>query len=136
MSQASRIVLTALIPCALLAGCSKKEVKPEPTPVASPAAKAEPIVVPSKADYVVQKGDSLWKISGKDKVLGDSFKWPLLYKANRDQIEDPDLIEPRADLSYDKNYSETDIAEAVKKAKETPKYVPHSTPRKDLPLKY
>jgi hypothetical protein len=69
-------------------------------------------------------------------VLGDSFRWPLLFKANRDQIADPDLIEPRQDLSYKKQYSSEEIEDAIRKAKETPPYVPHSTPRKSLPVKY
>ena len=90
----------------------------------------------AKASYIVKKGDSLWKISGKSKVLGDSFRWPLLFKANRDQIEDPDLIEAKLDLSYKTSYSQEEITDAVQKAKDTPAFVPHDSPRKSLPVKY
>lgn len=101
-------------------------VPPLPTPL--------PTAVPNS--YVVQKGDSLWKIAGEENVLGDYFRWPLLFKANRDQIIDPDLIEPAQDLTWSSDYSVPDVEDAVSKAKETPPYVPHSAPRKQLPLKY
>jgi len=44
--------------------------------------------------YLVKKGDCLWKIAGKKEVYGNSYKWLLLYHANRDQIYDPNLIFP------------------------------------------
>lgn len=116
---------------AVVAGCSKPPVlKPEPTPT--------PVVekVDTTSNYVVKPGDSLWKIATTDSVMGDPFRWPLLYKANRDQIQDPDLIEPKQDLQFKKDYSESEVADAVKKAKVTPPYAPHATPRKSLPVKY
>jgi len=132
MKRAAKIPLVVLVSSAFaFSGCSTPKPKPEPTP--TPEAKVE---APAKANYVVKPGDSLWKISGEDSVLGDSFRWPLLYKENRDQIQDPDLIEPKQDLGYKKEYAESEIAGAVKKAKETPKYQPHSTPRESLPVKY
>ena len=132
MKQAIKIAAFGLTAAVLAAGCAgKKEVKPEPV------VKAEPTAVPEvKESYIVKRGDSLWKISAKGKVMGDSFRWPLLFKANRDQITDPDLIEPKQDLSFKKEYSKDEVEEAVKKAKETPPFVPHSAPRKSLPVKY
>jgi hypothetical protein len=115
-----------------LAGCPKKVQVKDPEPVK----KVEPVVAPSTKNYVVQKGDSLWKISAKGDVLGDSFNWPLLFKANRDQIEDPDMIEVRQDLNYKASYEKTEVEEAVKKAQDTPPFVPHASPRKVLPVKY
>ena len=87
-------------------------------------------------NYLVRNGDSLWRISSKSSVLGDPFQWPLLFKSNRDQIEDPDLIEVRQDLSYKETYSQAEIREAVSKAYETPPYVAHTKPRRVLPVKY
>jgi nucleoid-associated protein YgaU len=40
----------------------------------------------------VKKGDSLSKIA-KDQY-GDADKWRKIFEANRDQIQDPDLIHP------------------------------------------
>jgi hypothetical protein len=90
----------------------------------------------SGSKYTVISGDSLWKISGKSKIYGDSFKWPLLFKANKDIIEDPDLIYPKQKLTVKKNYTQAEIDDAVEKAKETPPYEPHTLPRKKLPIKY
>ncbi len=86
--------------------------------------------------YKVVKGDSLWKISGKKNIYANSFKWPLIYKANKAIIEDPDLIYPRQNLKIKKDFSRDEVEDAIRKAKETPPYEPHSTPRKKLPIKY
>jgi nucleoid-associated protein YgaU len=40
----------------------------------------------------VQRGDTLATIAAE--TLGDPSLWPALYRANRDQIRDPDLIYP------------------------------------------
>jgi hypothetical protein len=42
----------------------------------------------------VVKGDSLWEIAGRPDVFGDPTRWIELYRANRDTIDDPDLIYP------------------------------------------
>jgi nucleoid-associated protein YgaU len=42
--------------------------------------------------YVVEKGDSLSKIAKRE--YGDAQQWRRIFDANRDQIEDPDLIHP------------------------------------------
>lgn len=44
------------------------------------------------SEYVVKKGDTLWDISIKYYKTG--FKWPELYDANKDIINNPDLIYP------------------------------------------
>jgi nucleoid-associated protein YgaU len=36
--------------------------------------------------YVVQRGDNLWKISGKSDIYDDPFKWTDIYKANKETI--------------------------------------------------
>jgi nucleoid-associated protein YgaU len=40
----------------------------------------------------VKKGDSLSKIAKRE--LGDANKWQAIFDANRDQISNPDLIQP------------------------------------------
>ncbi|MBC8527073.1 MAG: LysM peptidoglycan-binding domain-containing protein [Candidatus Cloacimonetes bacterium] len=44
--------------------------------------------------HVVVKGEYLWKISGYKHIYNDPVKWGIIYRANRDQIKDPDLIYP------------------------------------------
>ena len=43
--------------------------------------------------YKVVRGDCLWMISAKPEIYNNAAKWPTIYRANRDQIKDPDLIE-------------------------------------------
>jgi len=45
-------------------------------------------------EYLVAKGDYLQKIAGAVQVLGDPTKWTKLYEANKDIIENPNLIYP------------------------------------------
>ncbi len=42
--------------------------------------------------YTVQKGDSLSKIAKRE--YGDAQQWRRIYQANRDVIDNPDLIYP------------------------------------------
>lgn len=49
--------------------------------------------------WSVRRGDSLWRISGRGDVYGDSRKWTRIYESNRGLIRDPDLIFPGQELS-------------------------------------
>lgn len=99
----------------------------EPTP--------EPTVNPCR-DYIVVKGDTLWDISGSNNGYNDYFLWPLIFKANRDQIKDPDLIYPKQDFCIRQDFTDADKKKATKDASDTPKYVPHTKPRETLPVDY
>lgn len=44
--------------------------------------------------YVVQKGDSLYKIARRFIPKSGGSGWVTLYRLNRDVIYNPDLIEP------------------------------------------
>jgi nucleoid-associated protein YgaU len=46
--------------------------------------------------YTVKPGDSLSKIAKRE--YGDAAKWRKIFEANRDQIKDPDLIQPGWEL--------------------------------------
>jgi len=46
----------------------------------------------SERSYTVRKGDSLSKIAKRE--YGDAQQWRRIYEANRETIENPDLIYP------------------------------------------
>ena len=71
----------------------------------------------SNADrYRVSRGDTLWGISGQRPIYDNPFMWPLIYKANRDKIQDPDLIEPNQVFAIPRNYSSEEANSAVRRA--------------------
>jgi hypothetical protein len=149
-------VLVGLVCTALIAGCTGQKriegtevpVQPQPTlvfvagePTATPeplpteTATPEPTPVPI-TKYIVVKGDTLWGISGMDLAYKDNFQWPLIFKANRDQIKDPDLIYPKQEFMIRKDFSQAEIDKARKDSSDTPVYVPHTEPREALPVDY
>ena len=52
------------------------------------------IDAPPVISYKVVRGDHLWGIARKKEHYGNGFAWPVIYKANRDKIKNPDLIYP------------------------------------------
>lgn len=52
------------------------------------------VEAPQEISYTVVKGDHLWGIAKKPQHYGNGFAWPVIYKANRDKIKNPDLIYP------------------------------------------
>ncbi|MBL10791.1 MAG: hypothetical protein CL402_09810 [Acidiferrobacteraceae bacterium] len=66
---------------------------------------------------MVSKGEHLWGISSEEDVYGDPYQWPLLFKRNRDQIEDADLIYPGQMLYIERGLTEAEISRAVNHAK-------------------
>ena len=53
-------------------------------------------ITPAGKTYTVVKGDSLSKIAKRE--YGDASKWHKIFEANKDVIEDPNLIEIGQDL--------------------------------------
>lgn len=53
-------------------------------------------ITPAGKTYTVVKGDSLSKIAKRE--YGDAGKWRKIFEANKDVIENPDLIEIGQDL--------------------------------------
>lgn len=74
-------------------GSGGSKPKADFSKVRSGASSSAPAPAPAaEQSYTVAKGDSLSKIAKK--VYGDANQWKRLFEANRDQIENPDLIHP------------------------------------------
>lgn len=56
------------------------------------------VEAPKEVMYTVVKGDHLWGIARKKEHYGNGFAWPVIYKANRDKIKNPDLIFPKQEF--------------------------------------
>jgi hypothetical protein len=59
--------------------------------------------------YTVESGDSLWKITGMERIYGHSKFWPIVHDANSGQIADPDLIFPGQELSIPRDLSQSQM---------------------------
>lgn len=69
------------------------------------------------SSYTVENGDNLWDISGMPSIYNNPYQWPLIFKANSNQIKDPDLIYPGQNLAIDTNPSSSAVDAAVNHAK-------------------
>lgn len=58
----------------------------------APVTPAAPAAAASEREYTVVSGDSLSAIAKRE--YGDASKWHQIYEANRDTIDNPDLIHP------------------------------------------
>lgn len=81
----------------------KKEAKADFSNVRSgssstPDASAQPEAAASK--YTVRKGDTLSAIAKRE--YGNAGEWRRIFEANRDQIDNPDLIHPGQELTIPK----------------------------------
>ena len=83
---------------------------PPPLVADTPQAAAE--LVPTGKSVIIRRGDTLWQISRR--VYGQGVKYTTIYLANRQQINDPDLILPGQ--VFDVPDEAIDDAEAVHRA--------------------
>lgn len=67
---------------------------------------------PVPSSYTVRRGETLPQISARSEIYNDSALWPLIYRANRDQIRDPKRLWPGQALTIPRNFSHDDAAEA------------------------
>ncbi len=98
----------------------KSATKPR-APQTQPAApEPPPEPEPEKVSrYDVQEGDTLWLIAIRPEVYGDPLLWPVLYRANRDQIKDPRRVYEGQTLEVPRNMSEADLEEAREQARQS-----------------
>jgi len=59
--------------------------------------------------YSVKPGDYLWKIAGKEQIYNNPYEWVKIWSANRDQIENPDLIYPDQKLDIRRRLKPNEI---------------------------
>jgi nucleoid-associated protein YgaU len=69
-----------------------KEPLPDFSSVQSGGSSTAPSSTAPGQTYTVKKGDSLSKIAKR--VYGDAQQWRKIHEANRDIIDNPDLIHP------------------------------------------
>ena len=67
--------------------------------------------------YRVRRGDSLWSISGQERIYHNPLMWPILYKANRQQLHDPDRLFPQQILAIPRHLSQEEISTAIQRAR-------------------
>ena len=108
--------LILLVMAASIIGCTgatEQEETPEPVK----ATVAPTATMQSDSNYQVERGDSLWAISGKAEIYANPYQWPLIYKNNTSKIEDADLIYPGQIFAIENNPSSSDTSAAIQHAK-------------------
>lgn len=133
MQKASHNLVSALkltsilLSAAFVTGCISAKSQPtEAAAAAEPAAPVEEEVAAAAVEeaapealtsWTVVEGNNLWGIACKEEVYNVPEQWPLIYKANLDQIEDADLIYPGQVLAIPRDSSQSEIDAAVNHAK-------------------
>lgn len=62
--------------------------------------------------YTVRRGETLPQISARTEIYNDSTLWPIIYRANRDQIRDPKRLWPGQVFMIPRNFSRDEALEA------------------------
>lgn len=62
--------------------------------------------------YTVRRGETLPQISARTEIYNDSTLWPIIYRANRDQIRDPRRLWPGQVFVIPRNFSRDEAVEA------------------------
>lgn len=96
----------------------KPAASPAAPPAAAPPAVPAPPPPPARpGSYTVTDGETLWTIAARPSIYHDPLLWPLLYKANRDQIKDPRQIYPGQVLTIPRHVPEAQLEKARQEAR-------------------
>ncbi|MCK5009213.1 MAG: LysM peptidoglycan-binding domain-containing protein [Deltaproteobacteria bacterium] len=74
------------------------------------------------SSYTVRVGDKLRLIASRREIYNDPYQWPLIYKANRDQIRDPHILFVGQQLIIPRDLMIEEVKEARKQAGASPPY--------------
>jgi nucleoid-associated protein YgaU len=80
-------------------------------PAALKETSKEPIH-PQMLRYTVRRGETLPQIAARTEIYNDSSLWPLIYRANRDQIRDPKQLWPGQVLKIPRHFTRDEALEA------------------------
>jgi nucleoid-associated protein YgaU len=103
----------------LAAEREQREAEQKSHKLAPAVVKPAPVVkvpVQKLSSYQVTTEESLWQIAARDAVYADGSLWPLLYKANRDQIKDPRKVYPGQTLDIPRTSIQKELDEARQEA--------------------
>nr|WP_320050179.1 DUF4398 domain-containing protein [uncultured Desulfuromonas sp.] len=75
-------------------------------------------------EYRVGSGENLYAIAARPTIYGEGLLWPLIYRANRDQIKDPRQIFPGQILSVPQNITEEEKESARETARRSGIFLP------------
>jgi len=67
---------------------------------------------PQALSYTVRRGETLPQIAARTEIYNDSSLWPLIYRANRDQIRDPKQLWPGQVLKIPRHFSRDEALKA------------------------
>jgi LysM repeat protein len=88
-------------------------VKPPPIISVLPRKiKEPPPQPPLPTTYTVRRGETLPQISARTEIYNDASLWPMIYRANRDQIRDPKRLWPGQVFTIPRNFSRDEADEA------------------------
>jgi LysM repeat protein len=88
---------------------------------------------PGPDRYTVVRGDTLWGISARDNIYNNALLWPIIYKANREQIRNPNLIFPRQVLAIPRDYSQEEAAAAIQRSMQGGRWYLRDDTRRERP---
>lgn len=67
---------------------------------------------PQTPTYTVRRGETLPQIAARSEIYNDSSLWPIIYRANRDQIRNPKQLWPGQMLKIPRHFSRDEAIDA------------------------
>jgi len=90
----------------------RQAAEKEALAAASRLEKSKEAAVTLVNSYTVRRGETLPQIAARAEIYNDSSLWPLIYRANRDQIRDPRQLWPGQILKIPRHFSRDEAQEA------------------------